>query len=156
MILTILFKFYAYYAYHIYIYFLIDEAYSTAFSYVCLWEVTYSGSKFLHLFNTCYHMVGSSSEVSLSIFNDIKMESVKDKSGCYNVVIQVINRAKTITYQEICIYPGIEFILYDWYWYMAYTCAIDPSDDKFVFPEFAKTDFKSGYSRTDSRVSHMF
>ena len=34
-------------------------------------------------------MVGRSSEVSLSRFNDIKMENVKDKNGCYNTTIQV-------------------------------------------------------------------
>ena len=39
---------------------------------------------------------------------------------------------------------------------MSYTCAIDPYDEKFIFPEFAKTDFKSGESRIDSKVSHMF
>ena len=38
---------------------------------------------------------------------------------------------------------------------MAYTCAIDPSDNKFIFPELAKTFFKSGESIIDSKVSHM-
>ena len=84
--------------------FLIDEADRTSVGYVCLWEGTSSRSKFLHLFNPCYHMFGRSSEVSLSKSNDINMENMKDNSGCYNLDIQRIDRAKTITYQELCIY----------------------------------------------------
>ena len=38
---------------------------------------------------------------------------------------------------------------------MEYTCAIEPSEEKFIFPEFAKTVFKSGYYIIDSKVSHM-
>ena len=70
------------------------------------------------------------------------MENVKDKNGCYNVAIQGIHKAKTSTYQELCSYPERYFILYDWYWSMAYTYDINPSDDKFIFPEFAKTFFQ--------------
>ena len=119
MILTILCNFYAYYAYHIYIFILIDESDRTAVVYVCIWEGTSSGSKFLHLFNLCYHMVGRSSEASLSRLNDIKMKNVKDNNGTYNVAMQGIERSKTRTYQEVCIYPEREFIIYGWYWPMA-------------------------------------
>ena len=154
--MNILCNCYASYAYHIYILILIDEADRTLVVYVCLWEGTYSGSKFLHLFNSCYHMVVRSSDVSLSRFSDIKMENVKDNNGCYDVAMQGIGRTNTITYQEVCIYPERGFFLYDWYWSMAYTCIIDPSNREYIPPEFAKTVFKSGESRTDSRVSHMF
>ena len=93
---------------------LIDEADIIAFVYVCKLEVTSSRSKFLHLFNSCYHMVIRSSEVSLSIFNDIKMENFQDNSRYYNAAIKRIDRANTSTYQELCIYPERELILYDW------------------------------------------
>ena len=83
----------------------------TAVGYFCIREGTSSGSKFLHLFKSCYHVVGRSSEVSISRFSDIKMENIKDNNGCYNVAIQVIDRDKTIIYQELCIYPDREFIL---------------------------------------------
>ena len=63
-ILTILCNYYASYASHIYIFSLIDESESKVVGYLCLWEGKISGSKFLHLFNSCYHMVGRSSEVS--------------------------------------------------------------------------------------------
>ena len=52
---------------------LIDEVDSKVVVYVCLWEGKYSGAKFLHLSNFCYHMVVSSGEVYLSIFEDIRM-----------------------------------------------------------------------------------
>ena len=135
---------------------LIDEADRTAVDYVCIWEYTSSESKSLHLFNSCYQMVDRSSGVSLSRFNDIKVEFVKDNSGCYNVAIHGIGRAKTSTYQGLCIYTEIEFILYNWYWSMAYICSIDPYEYKFIFPEFYKTVFKSGESQIDSNISHMF
>ena len=70
--------------------------------------------------------------------------------------MQGIDRANTSTYQEICIYLEREFIIYYWYWPMAYTCDIDPSDYNFIFPEFAKTVFNSEESIIDSKVSHMF
>ena len=101
-------------------------------------------------------MVGRSIEVSLLRFNDINVENVKDNNRCYNVAVQGIDRDKTSTYQELCIYPGREFILYDWYWSMAYPCTIDSSDDKFIFPEFTKNIFKTGGPRTDSNFFHMF
>ena len=84
------------------------------------------------------------------------MGNVQDNKRCYNVAIQGINRSNTSTYTEVCIYPDIKFILYNWYWYMEYTCAIDPSEDNFIFPEFSKTFFKSGESRIDFKVSRCF
>ena len=84
---------------------LIDEADRTAVGYVCLWEGTSYVSKLLHLFNSCYHMVGRSSEVSLSRFGDIKMENVKDNNGYYDVAMQGIDTTKTGTYQDIYIPP---------------------------------------------------
>ena len=84
------------------------------------------------------------------------MENVQDKSGCYNVEIKGTGRENTSTYKELCIYPDREFILYGCYWSMAYTYAIDPSDDKFIFPNFAKTLFNIGKSIIDSKVTHMF
>ena len=132
------------------------EADRTEVGYVCLWEGTYSGSNFLHLFNACYHMVGRSSEVSLSKFSDIKMENVNDNNGSYDVAMQGIEKTKTRTYQELCIYPEKECFLYDWYWSMAYTCIMDTSNNEYIFPEFARTVCKSGESRIDSRVSTIF
>ena len=43
---------------------MIDEEERSEFVYVCLWEGTSSGAKFPHVFNSCYHIVGKSSEVS--------------------------------------------------------------------------------------------
>ena len=139
IIMNILCNCYASYAHHIYILILVYESDRTAVGYVCLWEGTYSGSKFLHLFNSCYHMVGRSSELSLSRFSDIKMENVKDNNGHYYLEMQGIEIKKTRTYQEVCIYPEREFFLYNWYWSMACTCIIDPSNKEYIFPEFAKT-----------------
>ena len=101
-------------------------------------------------------MIGRSSEVSLSRFSDIKTENVKDNNGCYDVAMQVIDRTNTRTYKGVCIYPEREFFLYNCYWYMAYTCIIDPSNEEYILPEFAKTVFKSEESRIDSRVSLLF
>ena len=84
------------------------------------------------------------------------MDKVQDNNGCYNVTIQGIDRANTSTFQELCIFLYREFNLYDWYWYMAYTCAIDPFDDNFIFPEFVKTVFKISEYIIDSKLSHMF
>ena len=111
IILNFLCNCYASYAYHIYILILIDEADRTAGGYVCLWEGTSSGSKLLHLFNACYHMVGRTSEVSLSKFSNIKMENVTDNNGSYDFAMQVIVRTKTRTYQEVCIYHEKYFFL---------------------------------------------
>ena len=109
--LNILCNCYASYAYHIYILIMIDEADRTEFGYVFIWEGTSYGSKFLHLFNSCYHMVGRSSEVSLSRLSDINIENVKDNNRCYDVAMQGIERTKTRTYQEVCIYPEKDFSL---------------------------------------------
>ena len=59
----------------------IYDANRTAVGYVCLWEGTFSGVKFIYLFNSCYNMVGRSSEVLLSKYDKIIMETVKDNNG---------------------------------------------------------------------------
>ena len=105
MRMTIVWNYYSFYASHIYTCFLIDESDRIAVGYICRWEGTYSGSKFLKMFKLCYHMFGRSSEVSISRFNDTNMETVKYNSGCYNVAVQVINKSRTSTCQELCIYP---------------------------------------------------
>ena len=55
----------------------IDDAYRTAVGYVCLWEVKLSGAKFLQIFKSCYHMVGRSSEVPLSKYDNVILETVR-------------------------------------------------------------------------------
>ena len=52
-------------------------------------------------------------------------ETAQDNNGKYSVALQVIDRSKIITYQELCVYPEKEFILYIWYWSMAYNCVMD-------------------------------
>ena len=69
----------------------IYDADRTALCYVCLWEGKISGSKFLHIFNSCYHMVGRSSELLLSKYDDIRMEPVKNNNGGYCVAVQGID-----------------------------------------------------------------
>ena len=54
---------------------------STAVGYFCLWEGKLSGANFIHLFNSCYHMVGRSSELPLSKYDDIIMVTIKDNDG---------------------------------------------------------------------------
>ena len=39
---------------------------------------------------------------------------------------------------------------------MAYTFAMDPTDDNYVFPNFSNMVFKSGEAKIDSRVSRIF
>ena len=73
---------------------LIDEGDRTSVGYVYLWEGTSSRSKFLHLFNACYHMVGRSSEVSLSKFSNINMQKITDNNRYYDVDRQEIDRTK--------------------------------------------------------------
>ena len=101
-------------------------------------------------------MVGRSIEVSLLKFSDIKMENVTDNNGSYEVDMQGIERTKTRTYQEVCIYHEKECFLYDWYWSMAYTYIMDTSNYEYISPNFARTVCKSGESGINSRVSIMF
>ena len=103
----------------------VDDADRTSVGYVYLWEGKLSEAKFLHLFNSCYHMFGRSSEVSLSKYDDIRMETFKYNNVEYCVSVQGIYRTKTGTFQDICIYPGREYILYDCYWSMTYACVFD-------------------------------
>ena len=48
------------------------------------------------------------------------------------------------------------FIIYDWYFYITYTCGMDLTDDKYFFPEFSNMLFESGEVKIDSKVYHMF
>ena len=86
----------------------VDDADRTSVGYVYLWEGKLSEAKFLHLFNSCYHMFGRSSEVSLSKYDDIRMETVKYNNRDHCVAVQCIDQTKTGTFQEICIYPKRE------------------------------------------------
>ena len=70
-------------------------------------------------------MVGRPSEVLLSIYDDIRMETFKDNNGEYCVAVQGIYQTQTGTFQYICIYLEREYILYEWYWPMAYACVFD-------------------------------
>ena len=108
----------------------IEEPDRKKVGYDCRWEFKYIGAKLLHLLKLCYHMMGRSSDVTLSIFNDIRMENAHNNNVSYYVLVQRINRSKTSTYQELCIYPDREFIIYDRYWSMAYTCANGPYQRK--------------------------
>ena len=128
----------------------------TAVGYVCLLEGQLSGAKFLHLFNSCYHMVGSSSEILLSKYDDIIMETIKDNNGEYFFAVQGIDRTKTDNFQEICSYPEREYILYYWYWSMTHTCVLENTEEKYIFPDFENTIFKAGESKIDSKASQMF
>ena len=47
---------------------------------------------------------GSSSEVSSSKYDDIRMETVKNNNGEDFVAVQGIYREKTSTFQDVCIY----------------------------------------------------
>ena len=103
------------------------------------------GAKFLHLFSPYYHMVGRLSEVLLSKYYDIRIKTVKDNNIEYCVAVQ-----------DICIYPEREYILYEWYWPMAYACVLDNTDEKYIFPEFYNTAFKAGESKIYSKELQMF
>ena len=48
------------------------------------------------------------------------------------------------------------FIIYDWYFYITYTCGMDLTDDNYFFPEFSNMLFESGEVKIDSKVYHMF
>ena len=62
------------------------------------------------------------------------MDTAHDNDGSYSVTVQGIEHFITSHYQELCICSGREFILYGWYGSMAYTCGMDPTDDKYIFP----------------------
>ena len=87
--------------------FLIEKSYKTEDHYVSLGEEKSFGSKFLQLSISCYRMVGRSNEVSLSIFEAIRMDIAQDINGSYNVAVQGINCHKTSTFQEILIFSKI-------------------------------------------------
>ena len=72
------------------------------------------------------------------------METVKDNNGEYCVAVQGIDQTKPGTFQEICIYPEREYILYDCYWSMSYACVLENTEEKYTSPEFANTVLKAG------------
>ena len=39
---------------------------------------------------------------------------------------------------------------------MAYTCVVERTNKKLIFPEFSRTVFKTDEARIDSKVSQMF
>ena len=82
----------------------IYDAERTGVGYVCLWEENVSGANFLNLFNSCYHMVGRSSEVLLSKYDYIVMETIRVNNREYFIAVQGIDQTKTGTFQDICIY----------------------------------------------------
>ena len=77
---------------------LIQEADRAEVGYVSLWEDQYSRAMFLHLFNLCYHIVGRPSEVSLSIFDDVIMETIYVVP---DVVIWTVNWLHYLNYELI-------------------------------------------------------
>ena len=74
----------------------IDDADRTAIGYVCLWEGTSTGAKFLQIFRSCYHMVRRYSDVSLSKYADIIMENVHDNNRKYCVAVQGIDQKNPV------------------------------------------------------------
>ena len=62
------------------------------------------------------------------------MDKIKDNNGRYYVAVLGMDRSKTSSYQELRIYPEIKLILYNWYWFMSYTCVMDHANKKFIFP----------------------
>ena len=58
----------------------IDDADSTVVGYVLLWEGKLTEANFLQIFKSCYHMVGGSSELSLSKYTGMIMENGQDKN----------------------------------------------------------------------------
>ena len=77
-------------------------------------------------------MVGWFSDVYLSRFYDINMETFCDNYRSYSVAVQGIERSTTSNFQDICIYPEGKFILYCWYWSMSCNCVTDPTYDNYV------------------------
>ena len=89
----------------------IYDAERTGVGYVCLWEENVSGANFLNILNSCYHMVGRSSEVLLSKYDYIVMETIRVNNREYCVSVQVIDQTRTIILNNICTYPEREHIL---------------------------------------------
>ena len=84
------------------------------------------------------------------------MNTVRVNNDIYYLVVQVIGRSKTSFYQELCIYPWIELIIYDFYFSMAYTCVMDPNNVNNIFHKFSKPIFKSDESKIYSKLSQVF
>ena len=74
----------------------------------------------------------------------------------YYVAVQRIDISKTSTYQGLCINTEREWILYNWYWSIEYTCVMDRIDEEFILSKYSITVFKSGEAGIDYKLSHMF
>ena len=133
----------------------VDDANRKSVGYFCFWGVKLSGSKFLQLLNSCYNIVDSLSEVSLSKCSYIIMETVHYNNEQYCVAVQGIFR-KNSTLQELYIYSYREYIIYDWYWSMAYLCVLNNKDGKYILPGFSGTIFKAGKSNIYSKAYQIF
>ena len=68
----------------------------TPVGYVCLWEGKLTGAKFIHLFNLFEHMLSRSSEVSLTKYADIIIETVSNNNIQYYLSRHEIKVWKTI------------------------------------------------------------
>ena len=93
----------------------VDDADRTAVGYVCLWEVKISGAKFLHLFNSCYHMVVRSSVVTLSNMTTFEWKLAKTTTD--NILFQF----KVLTKQKPVLFRRYIFILRGNTYYMTGT-----------------------------------
>ena len=80
----------------------------------------------------CYHMVVRSIGLSLPQYTDIRMKPVHDNSGQYCVVVQGIDQTTGSNCKKIYIYSKKEYILYAWYWSMAYLCVLDNTYGKYI------------------------
>ena len=69
---------------------------------------------------------------------------------------QGIYRSKTSIYQDICIYPEKEFIIYNCYWSIAYTCGVEPTNGQYILPKFSNAVFNSVESKVEFNISHKF
>ena len=83
------------------------------------------------------------------------MDNADKNYGSYSVAVQGIYRPKTSTYQKLCVYSERDFILYHWYWFMAYTCVMYPIKVNFIITKLSSMIFKSVEVNIYSKVSHM-
>ena len=83
--------------------FLVDKVEKKSVRGGCLQEGRSPEETSLHISNLCCHMVGRPSEVFLSRFDEIMMETVRNNNETDSVVVQGINHPKTRIYKEICI-----------------------------------------------------
>ena len=70
---------------------MVDDADRTTVGYVCLWEDKFTGANLPRLLKQFYNMVGRMSDVSLSKYEYIRMETFHNNNGQYCVVFQGID-----------------------------------------------------------------